>query len=64
MGGGPSTVRAPGLTPASVWADMNTASADESRYGVTLTNLDQPLFDGAGATKQLIDPEIATTAFV
>jgi DNA primase len=43
---------------------MNTASADESRYGVTLTNLDQPLFDGAGATKQLIDPEIATTAFV
>jgi bifunctional non-homologous end joining protein LigD len=31
-------------------------SADESRDGVTLTNLDQPLFDGAGATKRdLVD---------
>jgi bifunctional non-homologous end joining protein LigD len=29
---------------------------DEGRAGVTLTNLDQPLFDGAGATKrELID---------
>ena len=29
---------------------------DESRDGVTLTNLDQPLFDGAGATKRdLVD---------
>ena len=29
---------------------------DESREGVTLTNLDQPLFDGAGATKRdLVD---------
>jgi DNA ligase D len=25
---------------------------DESRYGVSLTNLDQPLFDGAGASKR------------
>ena len=29
---------------------------DESRYGVSLTNLDQPLFDGADATKRnLVD---------
>src|SRR3954469_1037699 len=27
-------------------------SGDESRDGVALTNLDQPLFDGAGATKR------------
>ena len=31
---------------------MATKSADESRDGVELTNLDQPLFDGAGATKR------------
>ena len=31
---------------------MNTTSKDESREGVTLTNLDQSLFDGAGATKR------------
>jgi DNA ligase D len=31
---------------------MNTSSRDESREGVPLTNLDQPLFDGAGATKR------------
>jgi DNA primase len=31
-------------------------SADESRDGVSLTNLDQPLFDGADATKRdLVD---------
>jgi bifunctional non-homologous end joining protein LigD len=31
-------------------------SADEERDGVSLTNLDQPLFDGAGATKRdLVD---------
>lgn len=31
-------------------------SGEESRDGVTLTNLDQPLFDGAGATKRhLVD---------
>ncbi|HEY3259127.1 MAG TPA: non-homologous end-joining DNA ligase [Pseudonocardiaceae bacterium] len=31
-------------------------AADEVRDGVTLTNLDQPLFDGAGATKrELVD---------
>ncbi len=31
---------------------MNTASDGESRDGVSLTNLDQPLFDGADATKR------------
>jgi bifunctional non-homologous end joining protein LigD len=32
------------------------AAADETRDGVSLTNLDQPLFDGAGATKRdLVD---------
>jgi bifunctional non-homologous end joining protein LigD len=31
---------------------MSGKSADESRDGVSLTNLDQPLFDGAGATKR------------
>ncbi len=31
---------------------MADAKSGESRYGVTLTNLDQPLFDGAGATKR------------
>ncbi|MFD2767247.1 DNA polymerase domain-containing protein [Micromonospora eburnea] len=32
------------------------ATADETRDGVSLTNLDQPLFDGAGATKRdLVD---------
>ncbi|MGC4893179.1 non-homologous end-joining DNA ligase [Micromonospora sp. DT31] len=31
-------------------------AADETRAGVSLTNLDQPLFDGAGATKRdLVD---------
>jgi DNA ligase D-like protein (predicted polymerase) len=31
-------------------------SAEEERWGVRLTNLDQPLFDGAGATKRdLVD---------
>ena len=31
-------------------------AADESRDGVALTNLDQPLFDGADATKRdLVD---------
>ena len=31
-------------------------TADEVRDGVPLTNLDQPLFDGAGATKRdLVD---------
>ena len=35
---------------------MAEAKGDESRHGVTLTNLDQPLFDGAGATKRdLVD---------
>src|SRR6187551_3777402 len=35
---------------------MNSKPGDESREGVVLTNLDQPLFDGAGATKRdLID---------
>ena len=31
---------------------MNATSGDESRDGVSLTNLDQPLFDGAEATKR------------
>jgi DNA ligase D len=31
---------------------MSGQNADESRDGVSLTNLDQPLFDGAGATKR------------
>jgi bifunctional non-homologous end joining protein LigD len=31
---------------------MSTTTGDESREGVPLTNLDQPLFDGAGATKR------------
>ena len=32
------------------------STPDETRHGVGLTNLDQPLFDGAGATKRhLID---------
>jgi DNA ligase D len=35
---------------------MTAKDNDESRAGVTLTNLDQPLFDGAGATKRdLVD---------
>jgi bifunctional non-homologous end joining protein LigD len=35
---------------------MSGASGDESRHGVSLTNLDQPLFDGADATKRdLVD---------
>jgi DNA ligase D len=35
---------------------MSGRSGDESRDGVSLTNLDQPLFDGAGATKrELVD---------
>jgi bifunctional non-homologous end joining protein LigD len=35
---------------------VGNAGGDESRDGVSLTNLDQPLFDGAGATKRdLVD---------
>ena len=35
---------------------VNHVSGGEERDGVTLTNLDQPLFDGAGATKRdLVD---------
>ncbi len=35
---------------------MTTKRAGESREGVSLTNLDQPLFEGAGATKRdLVD---------
>ena len=37
-------------------ARVSSTSSDESREGVTLTNLDQPLFEGAGATKRdLVD---------
>jgi DNA ligase D-like protein (predicted polymerase) len=39
-----------------VWVGHDVAVADEERAGVRLTNLDQPLFDGAGATKRdLVD---------
>src|ERR1700722_6767697 len=35
---------------------MSATRSDESRDGVTLTNLDQPLFEGANATKRdLVD---------
>jgi len=35
---------------------MNATGTDETRAGVSLTNLDQPLFDGANATKRdLVD---------
>src|SRR5215471_16668166 len=35
---------------------MSPAKKGESRDGVPLTNLDEPLFDGAGATKRdLVD---------
>src|SRR3546814_2687703 len=35
---------------------MSPTKPDETRHGVPLTNLDQPLFDGAGATKRdLVD---------
>jgi bifunctional non-homologous end joining protein LigD len=35
---------------------VSAKQADETREGVSLTNLDQPLFDGAGATKRdLVD---------
>jgi bifunctional non-homologous end joining protein LigD len=45
--GGPSWV------PSRV---LSTERGGESREGVSLTNLDQPLFDGAGATKRdLVD---------
>jgi bifunctional non-homologous end joining protein LigD len=41
---------------ASVCRAMSRTSGAESRDGVPLTNLDQPLFDGAGATKRdLVD---------
>jgi DNA ligase D len=41
---------------AAVRGRSSAVSADETRDGVSLTNLDQPLFDGAGATKRhLID---------
>ena len=50
------------LDPDSLPADAGTVSpmtgksGEESRDGVSLTNLDQPLFDGAGATKRdLVD---------
>ena len=36
----------------SVWLTMSAKSEAEERDGVSLTNLDQPLFDGAGATKR------------
>src|SRR5207248_9559863 len=46
--------RTPSVTPARgrILVSMSGTSPDESRAGVSLTNLDQPLFDGAGATKR------------
>src|SRR3989440_11694294 len=38
--------------PAGILLEMSGSSGDESRAGVSLTNLDQPLFDDAGATKR------------
>jgi DNA ligase D len=44
------------IGPLGSVASMNAKRADESRDGVPLTNLDEPLFDGAGATKRdLVD---------
>src|SRR5215210_4295832 len=50
----PARSRARSATSArdSVWRAMNTTNGAESREGVPLTNLDQALFDGAGATKR------------
>src|SRR3989442_9206619 len=46
--------RTPSVTPARgrILVTMSGTSDNESRAGVPLTNLDQPLFDGAGATKR------------
>ena len=50
-----STCPKPGVR-SLVFLMMNGKSAGESRDGVSLTNLDQPLFDGANATKRdLVD---------
>jgi DNA ligase D-like protein (predicted polymerase) len=54
MTGAPGRVRT-GATGATT-TDRVRAVADEVRDGVELTSLDQPLFDGAGATKRdLVD---------
>lgn len=44
------------VTPLGTVARMARDAGGEARAGVPLTNLDQPLFDGAGATKRdLVD---------
>jgi len=40
------------VTAGTVGDPMADAKSGDARYGVTLTNLDQPLFDRAGATKR------------
>jgi DNA ligase D len=44
------------LTPRPHVGIVNRVTSDETRDGVSLTNLDQPLFDGSNATKRdLVD---------
>jgi DNA ligase D len=44
------------MNSRSTWDGDQMGGNDEARDGVSLTNLDQPLFDGAGATKRdLVD---------
>jgi bifunctional non-homologous end joining protein LigD len=48
-----------------VWGTVIPVSADEVRDGVSLTNLDQPLFDGAEVTKrELVDYLDAAAALI
>jgi bifunctional non-homologous end joining protein LigD len=50
-----ATSRGARVAPASV-SPMSGRGAEDERAGVPLTNLDQPLFEGAGATKRdLVD---------
>lgn len=49
-------VRRPWLTSGPYIGIVGRMTSDETRDGVSLTNLDQPLFDGANATKRdLVD---------
>ena len=51
----------------SMPTDGSAVSGNEERHGVSLTNLDQPLFEGAGATKRdlvdYLDAVRATASF-
>src|SRR6266487_5169237 len=48
--------RAPLASRRNRWEGDQMSGGGEERAGVSLTNLDQPLFDGAGATKRdLVD---------